>query len=256
MNLKRRKTVNFIYMCSMGLGLVILTVTPGISGPKVDKVQQGDAAATQVLSLRSDILYGGPSAAQLNEVLSAVLTPTPIPSPTPFPVYALEEKGYPSAIDQLIQTYYQAKINCDMDTLKSISSEPSAVIDEDSLKKLIEGIDDYINLTCYVKKSYREDEYIVWVYHDIKFIGLKTCAPALSKLYVVKDSKGDYKIFDGAMSAELKEYFDSRSQDTDVLELMTYTDNLAVKAQETDKALSAYWSGFDNNGAAVVKILE
>ncbi len=253
MNRNRRKIVNFICMCSMGLGLVILMVTPGISGMKLDKVQETDSPVTQVLSLKGE-MNGFDDYSYDNALLGTASTPTPIPTPTPFPIYKLEEKGYPSGIDQLFQTYYQAKINCDMDTLKSISSEPSAVIEEDSLKQLIEGIDDYINITCYVKKSYVEGEYIVWAYHDIKFIGLKTCAPGLSKFYVVKDSKGDYKIFDGVMPEELKEYFDQRSHDEDVLELMGYTDSLAVKAQETDKELSAYWGVLDSNG--IVKTVE
>ncbi len=256
MKLNRRKAINFICVSSMGLGLAILTFTPGIALPKADKVQKDVKDAAQVFSLESDAVLMGEASSLLSDTADISPIPTEPPTPTPLPVYTLEEEGYPSAINQLIQTYYQAKLKCDMDTLKSISSEPSAVIDEESLKMLIEGIDDYNNITCYVKKSYQEDEYIVWAYHDIKFIGLKTCAPALSKFYVVKDSQGEYKIFDGVMSEELKEYFDSRSQDADVLELMAYTDNLAVKAKETDQDLNEYWGVLDNKGATAAVILE
>jgi uncharacterized protein YprB with RNaseH-like and TPR domain len=161
------------------------------------------------------------------------------------PVYPLEEKGYPSVIDELAKTYYEAKVSCDIDTLKSISSEPENVYSKKQLLKLIEGIDEYQNIKCYVKKSYDEDAYIVFVYYDIKFIGLNTLAPSLSKLYIVKDETGEWKTFDDEMNEELRAYIAARSEDEDVIALRNHTDQLAVEAKDKDKDLKAFWEILD-----------
>lgn len=172
--------------------------------------------------------------------------PTLAPTPTPYPVYPLEENGFPSKLEELVKTYYEAKVNCDIDTLKSISSDPDNVISKKKLLQLVEGIDDYKNIKCYVKKSYEEGSYIVFVYYDIKFIGLKTLAPSLSKLYIVTDEAGELRTFDGELTEDLKAYIMARSEDEDVVALRKHTDQLAAEAKEKDKDLKAFWEILDN----------
>jgi hypothetical protein len=44
------------------------------------------------------------------------------------------------------------------------------------------------------------------------------------------------------MSEELKTYFDARSEDEDVKDLIAYTEKRAEKAKEQDEKLKDYWN--------------
>jgi hypothetical protein len=187
---------------------------------------------------------GSEGEGKMNEnssLLSPTAKPTPLPTPTPYPVYPLEEKGYPDAIDILIDKYYKAKLSCDTDQMKSISTHPEAVLDKKDLEMLVDGIDEYLNMKCYVKRTYREDFYIVWVYYDIKFIGLDTYAPSLAKFYIQKDADGKFKNFDGELDDAMAAYIKARNDDADVIELMRNTEKLAEEAKDKDEELKKYW---------------
>jgi hypothetical protein len=231
----------------MAIGLAILVYNPAgltsqdkgnsvLTADRKNKATDEGELDNDSISLMSTVVDPTPSVTP---------SPTSTPIPTPLPVYPLEEKGYPSEIEELAKTYYEAKVCCDIETLKSISSEPENVYSKKQLLKLIEGIDEYQNVKCYVKKSYDEDAYIVFVYYDIKFIGLNTLAPSLSKLYVVKDETGEWKTFDDEMNEELRAYIAARSEDEDVIALRKHTDQLAVEAKDKDKDLKAFWEILD-----------
>lgn len=248
MKIKDKKILFLILMINMVIGIAILVYNPMSSVLR----KPGDKETAAAANLEKKTLFAKQEKKDSDTVTlmsvspTPTPSPTPIPTPTPLPVYPLEEKGYPSEIDTLVETYYEAKSSCDIDTLKSISSEPSNVISKKQLLQLVEGIDEYDNIKCYVKKAYEEGAYIVFVYYDIKFIGLNTLAPSLSKLYIITDRTGTLKIYDGEISEELKEYLNARSEDEDVLVLRDHTNQLAEKAKEKDKDLKAFWEILDN----------
>jgi hypothetical protein len=161
------------------------------------------------------------------------------------PIYELQEDGYPEITD-FIQDYYAAKISCDMDKLKGMSTNPSAVITKDNLQSLTEGIEDYSNIKCYTKKSMVEGAYIVYAFHEIKFIGIDTPAPALSSIYLVTDEKGKLKIYDNEMDEELRSYYIARKEDSDVKELIEMTNEMSEEAKAKDKDLNYFWDIIDN----------
>lgn len=248
MKIKNTKIIRIIYMITMAIGLAILVYNPSgltpqgkdttafIANGESNKESEEAKMANASVNLMSTAADPTPSVTP---------SPTPTPIPTPLPVYPLEDKGYPSEIAELAETYYEAKASCDIDTLKSISSEPENVYSKKQLLKLIEGIDEYQNIKCYVKKSYEENAYIVFVYYEIKFIGLNTLAPSLSKLYIVKDETGEWKTFDDEMNEELRAYIAARSEDEDVVALRKHTDQLAEEAKDKDKDLKAFWEILD-----------
>ncbi len=249
MKIKDKKIIIVIYMITMIIGSAILVYYPTGSqlqsneksaeaaNLKASKRATEEAEAEDSITLMSTDAIPGPSVTP---------TPTPVPTPTPLPVYPLEEEGFPVELEELVETYYDAKVNCDIETMKSISSDPENVITKKQLLKLVEGIDVYKNIKCYVKKSYEEDTYIVFVYYDIKFIGLKTLAPSLSKLYIITDDTGELKIYDGEFTEEQRNYIAARSEDEDVIALRKHTDQLAEEAKEQDKDLKAFWEILDN----------
>ncbi len=244
MKFKKIKILSFIYMITMIIGVAILVYNP--AGSQL-RVQDASSDAANDGKQEDKIDEASVKLMSMDPINTPSVTPTPMPSPTPtpLPVYPLEEKGYPSELIHLAETYYEAKSNCDIDTLKSISSNPENVISKEQLLKLVEGIEDYKNIKCHVKKSFVDGAYIVFVYYDIKFIGLKTLAPSLSKLYVITDGEGQLKIFDDELTEELREYIMARSEDEDVIVLRNHTEQLAEEAKEKDKELKEFWEVLD-----------
>ena len=245
-----KKIISIIYMITVVIGSAILVYYP--TGSMLSE-EENVAATAKLAPSNSDeeeILAKDDTITLMSTdaIPTPLVTPIPTiaPTPTPLPVYPLVEKGFPSKLENLVKIYYEAKVNCDIDTLKSISSHPDNVISKKKLLQLVEGIDDYENIQCYVKNSYEEGAYIVFVYYDIKFIGLKTLAPSLSKLYIITDEAGEFKLYDGELSEELGAYIRARSEDEDVIELREHTNQLADEAKEKDEDLKAFWDILDN----------
>ena len=252
MKMKNKKINRLIYTITMGIGFTALILNPiGYVIPKSNNMD-----STAVASLKSNKKMDAVNkeaegtidsmSTEATPTPSLIPSPTPIPTPTPLPVYSLESEDYPEEIDELVKTYYEAKVSCDIATLKSISSEPSNVISENKLRSMMEGIDEYKHIKCYVKKSYEEGAYIVFVYYEIKFIGLDTLAPSLAKLYIITDESGELKNYDGELSEELRAYITARSDDPDVEELRKHTEDTAEQAKEKDKKLKEYWEALHN----------
>ncbi|MDF2486920.1 MAG: hypothetical protein K0R46_3088 [Herbinix sp.] len=248
MKLKDKKINRLIYRITLAIGLLALVLNP--IGYVIPKSFSRDSAEAVNLKSNLEMDVVDQEAEGTITSMSTEPTPSPIPTisptPTPLPVYSLENNDYPKEIEKLVKTYYEAKVNCDIDTLKSISSEPSNVISEKKLLSLMEGIDEYKNIKCYVKKSYEEGAYIVFVSYEIKFIGLDTLAPSLSKLYIITDEAGELKNYDGDLSEELRAYITSRSDDLDVEVLRKHTEESAKQAKADDKKLKEYWEALDN----------
>ena len=238
MKSKYRKLINMIFTLTLCLGVGML----GIVTPGEKNTLEGTASSnTKKQKAEEQGSEGEGNTNGNSSLLSPTAIPTPLPTPTPYPAYPLEDKGYPDAISILIDKYYQAKISCDTDKLKSISTHPDAVLDKKDLEILVDGIDEYLNMKCYVKRTYQEDFYIVWVYYDIKFIGLDTYAPSLAKFYIQKNAYGEFKNFDGELDDTMATYIKARNDDTDVIELMKNTEKLADEAKAKDENLRKYW---------------
>ncbi len=245
MKSKYRKMTNMIVTLTLCIGTGMLSLA--VPGSKYGSEKADPSDTMKRISEIKETEEDGENIASADTRVSPTPSPAPSPTPTPAPVYPLEEKDYPEAINTLIDTYYKAKISLDMDTLKSISTDPKAVPDKESLKKIVEGIEDCLNMKCYVKRTYEEDFYIVWVYYDIKFISLDTYAPSLSKFYIKKDASGEFKVYDGELDAIMKAYVKARNSDQDVIELKKNTEKLEEEAKEKDEKLRNYWEVFERN---------
>jgi hypothetical protein len=175
---------------------------------------------------------------------SKSLTPTVAPSPTPLPVYNIEVDAYPD-INKLFTSFYKAKNNHDVNAIKKLLSDPTKVDSKNELKKKTEYIESYKNIKNYTKKGFTEGTYIVYVYHEIKFTGIKTAAPGLSKFYLITGSDGKLKIFSGEMDEKTKAYYNERNEDKDVASLIEMTEKRSKKAIAKDKDLKSFWKRID-----------
>lgn len=250
MKLKYKKIILLTSLCTMGIGLLTLSITqdkhradeqiPTTSGIVADAQVSDDDNDNDVMAMSAK--EDAPEATEDIEATPApTLSPTPIPTPTPIPVYPLEEM---EGMDAFIEVFFNAKVTSDVEKLKSIYKDPGKVETREQLQKLVQYIEDYKNVKTYSKKSFEEGAYIVYAYHEIKFSSINTLAPGLSKFYVITDEDGNFKIVSDK-TPEVEEYFNARNEDEDVIELINRTNAKGEEAKAKDEDLMIFWSGLD-----------
>ncbi len=234
MKLKYKKAILLTTMSIMGIGLLTLSV----SNDKTQAKEGGNSGKIQEAFADTDVYAQGD--------ITAAVTPTITVAPTkaPLPVYDIEKDAYPD-IKKLFKKFYEAKNDRDVDAIKELLSDPTKVDSQDELQKKTEYIEEYSDITTYTKKGFLDNTYIVYVYHEIKFTGISTPAPGLSKFYVVTGEDGKLKIFSGEMDEETKAYYDARNNDEDVAELIEMTDKKSDEAIKSDEDLQSFWESIN-----------
>ncbi len=244
MKLKYKKIILLTTMSTMGIGILTLSVSQ--DRPKAEEKTAPAMLSAEMLPDEnlsdSNALRTAEDAIAMTDV---TVTPTPSPTPTPVPVYPIAEQGTYPEIDALFESYYTAKNSRDVNTLTSILSDPSKVESEEQLQTKTEYIEDYRKVKAYTKKSMREGEYIVYVYHEIKFTSINTPAPGLAKFYVITGEDNKLKIFSGDMDPETKAYYEERNNDEDVIAIIEMTNEKSANAIEKDQDLKNFWQSID-----------
>lgn len=179
------------------------------------------------------------------------IEPSESATPTATPVDPLEKNAYPE-VNTLINTYYKALGDRDVDTLKTLvdNFDPS----EEAKIKNAQYIDGYSEVEVYTKPGMTEDAYVVFAKYNYLCSGISTPVPALSQLYVVKDETGSYKISQTAENdATIQAYISELMGDEDVKKLVADTQEAYDSAQESDTDLKEF---LDNLGNASSQTLE
>ena len=244
MKLKYKKIILLTTMSTMGIGLLTLSITHDQTDAEESKGTNATTLSAMAQETDSEDNAATTFSSDLKSDLTADPSPTLSPTPTPLPVYDIEKDKYPK-IDQLIQDYYTAKNNRDVEALKLLLSDPTKADTQEELQDKTEFIDDYRNIKTYTKKGFQEGTYIVYAYSEIKFTGINTPAPGLAKFYIITDKENKVKIFSGEMDEETQNYYDLRNSDEDVIALIKMTDEKSDKAIEKDEDLLNFWKNID-----------
>ena len=152
-----------------------------------------------------------------------------------------------SDVRSLIETYYQALGDKDIDTLRSVvmnlpADDESRVINS---KGYIEG---YRVQDIYTKEGLTENSYVVYACVDYVFRDIETAYPALSQLYVLTDSDGSLKIAGDSDvlaigDADYSSYMSQLESDSDFLQLKSRVQEANSKALASDSALQEFAAG-------------
>lgn len=108
-------------------------------------------------------------------------------------------------IETLMDQYYQAKVQNDVDTLNRII-ESDTVYTLADLTGESQYIDRYDHFRNYVMPGLTEEYFVVYVTYDLYFRGIDTGAPALNRFIVAKDTDKNYFIYDRSISKEFEAY--------------------------------------------------
>ena len=168
-----------------------------------------------------------------------------------FSAYELQKDANPQ-VNELISTYFQAKVDQDAQMLyKVFGKEEDDRIEErkQQLKDEAVYIEDYQDITCYTKAGMTDDSYVVYVTYDVKFRRVDTLAPGLMWCYVVKNDNGDYIIRENVVGDEA-DYVANQNQTEDVRLLSTQVNERLKQAIESDSLLAGIYKDL-SNGAVV-----
>ena len=159
-------------------------------------------------------------------------------------IASMEVNQYPE-INTLVNRYFEAITNSDIDTLNSIV-ETNTPFEKESLEKQKEFIERYENITCYTKEGLLENTYIVYVYYDIKFVNINTTAPSLIRLYICKNEDGAVYIYRGEMDGEVSSYLEEVGNLPEITDLIRSVNNKLAEARANDEELDALISMLEN----------
>ncbi len=145
---------------------VIITVVISIRANKKAAEQQGDVAANSTLEETTDVYV--------------------------VPEVALQENTIPE-ITELIDNYYTAQAEGDVDTIRSLVSD----IEESEVLRIVETskyVENYPSLEIYTKAGPVDNTYIVYVCSELKFTDYDDLFPGMKVFYVCVDENGQYYI--------------------------------------------------------------
>ena len=160
------------------------------------------------------------------------------------PEEALEKDAYPE-VNNLVKQYYQALVDGDMDTIRTIKNY---IAEEEELKivKKSEFIEGYPNITVYTKKGPEENSYIAYVQYEVKFLNIENTAPGLNTLYICMDEEGKYYINSNELDEKVVEYLKTISVQNDVVDLFNTVQVAYNETKTADEDLSAFLDELPN----------
>ena len=202
----------YIAVIAVALILIILIV---FSGKKKDGGETTTGANTEVIGI--------------SEAKETESTENP---------NALKEDAYPE-INQLINTYFTALRDQDVETLSNIM-ETNGEIDEEKIRKEGEYIEDYRNIKCYTREGIVEGTYIVFPYYDIKFLNVDTLAPSMIWLYVCTNEDGSLYINKSTFDGEVAAYIDEVCNSDEAKALMEQVETSFTAALQQDETLNQF----------------
>lgn len=132
------------------------------------------------------------------------------------PEEALEKDAYPE-VNNLIKQYYQALVEGDMETIRSIKSS----VDDKEEITIVEKsayIEAYPMITVYTKKGPVEGSFVAYVHYEVKFLDHDITVPGVNPLYICQREDGSYFINED-VDAETVEYIKTVTAHNDVIDL-------------------------------------
>lgn len=167
-------------------------------------------------------------------------------------VHNVETDSNPE-IKELVQRYFNAVKAADVTALSQIV-EQETPFSEEKLKKEVESIDSYHNIVCYTVAGLTEKTYIVYVYYEIKFIGIDTNSPALITLYIAENENGQLYIDKRPKSGEVSAYIQEVAGWQEIRQLVTQVNTRLQEACASDQKLRDFKDFLD--GKEVTKPTE
>lgn len=148
----------------------------------------------------------------------------------------LERDAHPE-INTLINSYFTAVQNCDVEALSKLVAS-TETISAEQLQEEKEFVESYQNIVCYTLNGLVDGTYIAYVSYDIKFLNVETPAPSLIWLYICSNDEGGLYINNQQLDNEVASYMEETKTREDVKALLKETDDRLTEAMASDEALN------------------
>ena len=145
-------------------------------------------------------------------------------------------------INELMEAYFRAELDCDVETLNSLftSGDTSqAEAQRAELEALCQYVEGYGNISCYTVHGPTENLYIAYTYYETKYFLADSWAPGLVNPYVQRQEDGSFKIYDEELTPEMEEFLEMAQVNEDVHLLISQVDRQLAQVLETDGELNA-----------------
>lgn len=219
----------------LGLGIIVVLVVLFFGVRFLSSVFADDKDPVQVVEepKEEDGEEKEPEEQQPETTPEATATPEPEQESD---VDMLKEEQYPQ-VHALMENYYTALGNGDTASLKTLVDQ----LDPEEEQAIANShmIERYSNVKAYTKKGLTENSYVVFATYGHKYVDYNTVLPGMSCLYV--DTKEDGSLYVVAQpTQEQQDRMDEATQESDVQELVTATQQAYDQALAQDTELAAY----------------
>ncbi|MDF2609576.1 MAG: hypothetical protein K0R92_1050 [Lachnospiraceae bacterium] len=232
MKIKYKKMIIMVTMCTMGIGLVTFSVSKPAAN-EATAVEDSDSMVAFNATDESEA-EANPEAAKTAEVADAALTAE---TQAPEVVVLKDAK---KDINTLITKYLSAKISGKAEDFKTLVND-SKLLDIEDIQRKTKYIEAYENVKSYVVEGPTEDSYIVYAYHEVKFSGIDTLAPAMNEFYVTLSQEGKPQIYLGEIDSETAEYLNGVRNSVEVMDVIYNVNDALEKAVKEDVALAEFY---------------
>ena len=171
---------------------------------------------------------------------------------------ASEENGDPYATENLthdsvpevlslMKKYFTARASGDADTMNEIYGVSGLSFTElehekTRLRSNSKYVQEFDNITTYVRDGATADSWLVYALADIKFHSVKTAAPMIMWCYVEKDSEGNYHIIkDENLSEEVLQLIDVSNHSEEVRKLASSVNVKLKEVLNSDEDLNSVY---------------
>ncbi len=139
-------------------------------------------------------------------------------------------------VNELINTYFEAYVYGDFETLEMIAT-PLSEMEKSYIDVMNQYYEEFRNVTCYTKHGLSKDSYIVAAKYDIKFLNIEQTAPTLVLFYVQTNEEGELYINNlySDFNRRYKEKAVNKDVNTAFIKFATQDDYIALH-HEVDNA--------------------
>lgn len=171
---------------------------------------------------------------------------------------ASEENGDPYATENLthdsvpevlslMKKYFTARASGDADIMNEIYGVSGLSFTElehekTRLRSNSKYVQDFENITTYVRDGVTADSWLVYALADIKFHSVKTVAPMIMWCYVEKDSEGNFHIInDTDLSENVLQFVETSNHSEEVRKLASSVNVKLKEALNSDEDLNSVY---------------
>lgn len=164
----------------------------------------------------------------------------------PYATETLMHDSVPEVLD-LMKKYFAARASADADTMNEIYGISGLSFTElehekTRLRSNSKYVQEFENITTYVRDGVTADSWLVYALADIKFHSVKTAAPMIMWCYVEKDSEGNFHIInDTDLSENVLQFVETSNHSEEVRKLASSVNVKLKEALNSDEDLNSVY---------------